>query len=300
MTTGPVTSAATTGPVTIAVLGAGGIMGSAMAVNLARSGFRVRAWNRTRAKAGPLASEGIAVAGTPAEAADGAGVVVTMLADLESVAAAMDGRHGAIAAMDPGSIWLQMSTIGETGTDRCAELAATHEVPFFDTPVLGSRQPAEQRKLVILASGPAHLRDQVQPVFDALSHRTLWLGPAGAGSRLKLVLNSWVLTIVEAGAEIIALAEAFALDPNLIFEALDGSTLDLPYLRLKGKAMIERDFEPAFRLSLAAKDAALVADSASRAGLHLPLLTVISDRLAEGAKHYPDKDMSATYLTSAH
>ena len=283
------------------MLGAGGIMGQAMAANLARSGFDVRAWNRSRAKAEILALDGAFVAGTPAEAADGADVVLTMLADLEAVAAAMDGRQGAIAAMDPGSIWLQMSTIGEAGTGRCAELAAKHEVAFFDAPVLGTRLPAEQRKLVILASGPAtsSLRDLVQPIFEALGRKILWLGPAGAGSRLKLVLNAWVLTVVEAGAEIIALAEALGLDSHLIFDALEGSNLDLPYLRLKGESMTRRDFEPAFRLSLAAKDAALVDDSARRAGLDLPLLKTLSDRLAEGAKQHGDKDMSATYLTSA-
>ncbi len=290
----------TNGPAAIAVLGAGGIMGKAMAANLARSGFDVRAWNRSRAKAEPLAFDGAAIAGTPAEAAGGADVVLTMLADLDAVAAAMDGRHGAITAMDPGTIWLQMSTIGDTGSDRCADLAAKHDVAFFDAPVLGTREPAEQRKLVILASGPdsADVRAQVQPVFDALGHRTLWLGPAGAGSRLKLVLNAWVLAVVEAGAEIITLAESFRLDPSQFFDALEGGSLDLPYLRLKGQAMIARDFEPAFRLALAAKDAALVDAAARRAGLDLPLLAVLSERLAEGAKHHAEKDMSATFLTS--
>ena len=288
-------------PASVAVLGAGGIMGQAMAVNLARSGFDVRAWNRSRRKAEPLALEGAAVADTPAEAADGADVVLTMLADLEAVAVAMDGRQGAIAAMDPGAIWLQMSTIGEAGADQCAELAAKHEIAYFDAPVLGTRQPAEQRKLIILASGPSSttLRDQVQPVFDALGQRTLWLGAAGEGSRLKLVLNAWVLTVVEAGAELITLAEGFGLDPHLIFDALDGTSLDLPYLRLKGKAMISRSFDPAFRLALAAKDAALADDAARRAGLDLPLLTLLRTRLAEGTREHPDKDMSATYLTSA-
>ncbi len=305
MTAGPVAPAtpgsaapATACPAGIAVLGAGGTMGQAMAANLARSGFEVRAWNRSRPKAEPLAAEGVLIAETPAEAADGAGLVLTMLADLEAVAAAMDGRHGAITVLDPGSIWLQMSTIGDAGTARCAELAAKHQLAFFDCPVLGSRVPAQERKLVVLASGPEELRDQVQPVFDALGPKTLWLGQAGAASRLKLVLNAWVLTVVKAGAEIIALAESFGLDPHLIFEALEGTALDTPYLRLKGKAMTDRNFEPAFRLALAAKDAALVDEAARQAGLDLPLLTVISERLAEGAKRHGDKDMAATYLTS--
>jgi 3-hydroxyisobutyrate dehydrogenase len=282
---------------TVAVLGAGGLMGEAIAANLARSGFAVRGWNRTRAKAEGLAAEGVTLTDTPAQAAGGADLVVTMLADLEAVTATMDGQDRALAAMGPDAIWVQMSTIGDCGTARCADLARKHEVALFDAPVLGSRQPAEQRKLVILASGPEELRGRVQPVFDALGPKTIWVGSAGAGSRLKLALNAWVLAVVEAGAEIIALAEGLGLDPTLIFEALKGGMLDLPYLRMKGEAITERDFEPSFRLALAAKDAALVEDAAKRTGLDLPLLTALSDRLAEGARQHGDKDMCATYLT---
>jgi 3-hydroxyisobutyrate dehydrogenase len=280
----------------VAVLGAGGLMGQAMAANLARAGFPVRAWNRTRAKAEPLAADGAEILASPAEAVHGAGVVLTMLADSRAVTAAM---AAALPSMAPGAIWLQMSTIGEEGTARCAELAHGRGVSFVDAPVLGSRQPAEEGNLVVLASGPQSARPRVQPVFDVLGRRTIWLGEAGAGSRLKLVLNAWVLAVVEAGAEIIALAEGFGLDPRLIFDALDGGSLDLPYLRVKGMAMIERDFTPAFRLALAAKDAALVDESARRHGLNLPLLTTISERLADGARESGDADMSATYLTSA-
>lgn len=286
-------------PEPVAVLGAGGTMGFPIAGNLARAGREVRAWNRSRGKAEPLAEDGALIARTPAEAATGAGVVLTMLADTDAVLAAMDGPDGALPAMDPAALWLQMSTIGEDGTRRCAELAAGRGIAFADAPVLGTRQPAEQRKLVVLASGPGVARPRLQPVFDAIGQKTIWVGEAGAGTRLKLVTNSWVLSVVEAGAETIALAEGLGLDPALLFEALEGGTLDLPYLRLKGEAMAARDFEPAFRLSLAAKDAGLVTDAAGRRGLDLPLLRTIAERLAEGAREHGDKDFSATFLTSA-
>jgi 3-hydroxyisobutyrate dehydrogenase len=286
-------------PEPVAVLGAGGTMGFPIAGNLARAGREVRAWNRSRGKAEPLTEDGALISGTPAEAATGAGVVLTMLADTDAVLAAMDGPDGALPAIDPAAIWLQMSTIGEDGTRRCAELAAGRGIAFADAPVLGTRQPAEQRKLVVLASGPHGARPRLQPVFDAIGQKTIWVGEAGAGTRLKLVTNSWVLAVVEAGAETIALAEGLGLDPALLFEALEGGTLDLPYLRLKGKAMAARDFEPAFRLSLAAKDAGLVTDAAGRRGLDLPLLRTIAERLAEGAREHGDKDFSATFLTSA-
>jgi 3-hydroxyisobutyrate dehydrogenase len=297
---------------TVAVLGAGGIMGFPIARNIARAGFPLRAWNRTRDKASPLEGDGAHVAATPAEAAGGASVVITMLADEDAVRSAMEGRDGALSVMsgqesgradDPGggahALWVQMGTIGEEATKRCAELANTRGVGFVDAPVLGTKQPAEQGKLVILESGPEEARPRLQPIFDAIGHRTIHAGEAGAGSRLKLVTNNWVLAVVAAGAETIALAEGLGLDPDLFFKAIEGGTLDLPYLRMKGKAMTERDFTPAFALKLAAKDAMLVRAAARERGLNLPVADAIADRLAAGAKEHPDLDMSATYLTSA-
>ena len=175
-------------------------------------------------------------------------------------------------------------------------------VTLFDAPVLGTKQPAEQGKLVILASGPdddGGARAAVQPIFDAVGQKTMWLGAVGEGTRLKLVANAWVLTVVEGGAETIAFAEGLGLDPSLLFEAIEGGALDLPYLRLKGKAIAERNFEPSFRLTLAAKDARLIEESAQRRELDVPLFSTIRRRLAEGAKDHGDEDMSATYWTSA-
>jgi 3-hydroxyisobutyrate dehydrogenase len=192
-----------------------------------------------------------------------------------------------------------MSTIGEEATEWCAGLAGRYDVVFVDAPVLGTRQPAEQGQLVVLESGPPEARPRVQPVFDAIGHRTIHAGPAGAGTTLKLVTNSWVLAVVEAGAETIALAEGLGIDPTLFFQAIEGGPLDLPYLRMKGRAIAERDFTPSFRLRLAAKDADLVEDAALHHGLNLPLLDVVARRLGEGASEHGDQDLSATYLTSA-
>jgi 3-hydroxyisobutyrate dehydrogenase len=288
-----------TGHEVVAVLGAGGTMGRPIAANIARAGIEVRAWNRSREKAEPLAADGARIADTPAAAADGASLILTMLADADAVIDSMDGDRGGLASANASTVWIQMGTIGETGTERCAELARKHGVVFVDAPVLGTRQPAADGKLIVLSSGPEDARDRVQPIFDAIAQKTIWVGEAGAGTLLKLVTNSWVLAVVEAGAETIALAEGLGLDPSLFFDAIDGGPLDLPYLRMKGKAISERDFEPAFKLRLAAKDAKLVDDSATRRDLDLPLLRVVAERLAEGVGEHGDEDLSATYLTSA-
>jgi 3-hydroxyisobutyrate dehydrogenase len=285
----------TTPQQTLAVLGAGSTMGQPMARNLARAGFDVRAWNRSREKAAALAGDGVALCDTPAQAVEGAAVIVTMLSDGAAVLAV---AQDALPAATDGATWLQMSTIGIDATERCIELAERHRLGFVDAPVLGTKAPAEQGTLVVLSSGPDELREPLEPIYDAVGQRTMWLGEAGTATRLKLALNAWVLTLVEGTAETLALAEGLGLDPSLVLDAVAGGPLDLPYLQLKGKAMLERNFDPSFRLALAAKDAGLVEEAMAQAGLDLPLLNTIRERLDEAAVEHGDKDMAATFLSS--
>jgi 3-hydroxyisobutyrate dehydrogenase len=279
---------------TIAVLGAGGTMGLAMARNLARAGFTVRAWNRTAGKAAPVQEDGGVLCGSPAEAAAGAGILLTMLSDADAVLAAAGEDVVAGAAL-----WLQMSTIGLDGTARCAERAQRLGVPFVDAPVLGTKQPAQEGKLLVLASGPDEARERADAVFGVVGRRTMWVGEAGTATRLKLVCNAWLLALVEGAAESLALAEGLGLDPALLLEAVGGGPLDVPYLQLKGRAMIERSFAPSFSLALAAKDAGLVEDAAHRHGLDLPTLAAIRRRLDAGAREHGEEDMAATFRLSA-
>jgi 3-hydroxyisobutyrate dehydrogenase len=281
---------------TVAVLGAGGTMGLPMARNIARAGLRVQGWNRTPEKARPLADDGVQVARDARAAVEGADVVITMLADADAV---LEVMGEAIDAMREDAVWLQTSTIGEAGIEACAALADRRGIRLVDAPVLGTKAPAEQGKLVVLGSGPEGLREGLAPIFDAIAQRTMWVGETGAGTRLKVVVNSWIVTVVEGGAETIALAEGMGVDPALMFEAIEGGALDLPYLRMKGEAIAKRDFDPSFSLRLAAKDAGLVQESAGRRDLDLPALEAIRRRLDEGVPEHGDEDMSATFLTSA-
>jgi 3-hydroxyisobutyrate dehydrogenase len=280
---------------TVAVLGAGGIMGRPMAANLCRAGIAVRAWNRSPDKAAPLRQEGAEVVESPAHAAQGADIVLTMLADTDAV---LESVTPALEAAGPDALWLQMSTVGEEGIDRCLALARSHGIAMIDAPVLGTKQPAQDGALVVLASGPEDLRERAAPVFDAVGAKTIWVGEAGAGTRLKLVANSWVLTVVEGVAETFALAQGLGLDPRLFLDAIAGGGLDLPYLRLKATAILAGDFDPNFSLRLAAKDARLVDASARAHDLDLPLFATIAQRLSKGAQTHGEKDMSATYLTA--
>ncbi|GAA1205670.1 NAD(P)-dependent oxidoreductase [Prauserella alba] len=285
------------GAATVAFLGAGGLMGLPMARNLTHAGFAVRAWNRSREKTEPLsADDGVVVTDDVAAAVTGADVVVTMLADTGAVIEALGGELDALA---DDALWLQTSTVGVDGTRRLAELAAAHDVTFVDAPVLGTKAPAESGDLVVLASGPDDVHERADAVFDAIGKKTIWVGEAGAGSRLKLVANAWVMSLVEATAETVALAEGLDVDPQLFLDSVAGGPLDLPYLQAKGAMMIARNFEPSMKLALAAKDARLIDDAADEAGLDLPMLRTIRHRFGEGVADHGDEDMAATYLTSS-
>jgi 3-hydroxyisobutyrate dehydrogenase len=267
--------------VRVTVLGAG-IMGAPMTRNLVAAGHEVRVWNRTREKAESLGAEVL-----DAPTAEGADVVITMLADGDAVEAVMEG-----VTLTADQVWWQSSTVGVAATERLEKLAG--EAAFVDGPVLGTRQPAEAGQLTVLASGAG--RDRLGPVFDAVAAKVIDLGhEAGKGSRLKLVLNAWVVTLVEGVAESIALAEGLGLDPRLFLDIIDGGPLGPPYAKLKGTAMIERNFEPSFPLALAAKDAGLVDEAARAIGLDLPLPAAIRDQMLKAiAAGHGDEDMAAT------
>jgi 3-hydroxyisobutyrate dehydrogenase len=277
----------------IAVLGTG-VMGAPMARNLARAGHEVRAWNRTHEKAAALRNDGVAVHDDPASATAGADVVLTMLADADAV---LDVA-GAVELAN-GQIWWQASTIGLDGTDRCLDIASQAGAAFVDAPVLGTRQPAEEGKLVVLAAGPPEALDACADLFDAVGARTLRLGDAGEGTRLKLAVNSWVLAVTQGAAETVALTQALGLDPNLVLEAVEGGGLDLPYFRMKARLMMDEDFPPSFALTLAAKDARLVVDAAERSGADVPVARAVAARMTEGAEAgHGAEDMAATYRLS--
>jgi 3-hydroxyisobutyrate dehydrogenase len=281
---------------TLALLGTG-TMGAAMGRNLLAAGFDVRAWNRTSAKAAPLAERGATVASSPAEAAEGAGILLTMLADGPAVEAAVAGPSGALAALGRGALWVQSSTIGIADTGRLAGLARQHEVGFVDAPVLGTRVPAEKGELTVLASGPDSARERCQPLFDAIGSRTIWLGEAGAGTRLKLVTNTWIAGLVGSLASTIALARALGVDPERFLEAIEGNAMWSAYARIKGELMIARDYSPpSFSARLAAKDVRLAREAAARHGADLVLLRVVEDLYREAIERgLGDTDMAAVY-----
>jgi 3-hydroxyisobutyrate dehydrogenase len=279
----------------VTVLGTGR-MGAPFAHNLLSAGFPVTVWNREPKAAAPLADAGAALARSPAAAVDGADVVITMVTNGDAVAQTMTGSTGALETLRAGSVWIQMGTIGVEWTERFATLAASRGVQFVDAPVSGSSGPATDGTLIVLGSGPEEIQARVQPVFDAIGRKTLWLGPAGNGSRLKLVLNNWLAAEVEGMAETIALTQALGLDPQLFLEAIDGEPLGSPYAVAKGQAMIAGEFAPGFALRLGLKDVDLALDAARESNLELPITAAVAQRFEQAvADGHADEDVASVF-----
>ncbi len=276
---------------TVAVLGTG-IMGAGMTRSLLREGLEVTVWNRSTEKAQPLADDGAQVADSAADAVATADVIITMLFDTDAVAGTMEG---ALDRAREGAVWLQTSTVGVAGTERLAGIARDKGVAMIDAPVLGTKAPAENGQLVVLASGPSSLREKVQPLLDAIGQKTQWVGEElGEGSKLKLAVNAWIATVVNGVGQSMALARGLGLDPQQFLDAVSGQAVDAPYVQLKGKAMIEGDYTPSFELDGVIKDVDLVLAAMDDAGTDPTLARALRDRLtaASDAGH-GSEDMAA-------
>jgi 3-hydroxyisobutyrate dehydrogenase len=279
----------------VAVLGTG-IMGSAMTRNLLAAGLNTTVWDRSASATAPLAQAGARVAPSAADAVAGANVVIMMLPTAE-VATAVLFDGGVAAALAVGAVCAQMGTIGVSGTleidRRLVQLRP--DVMFVDAPVSGSKGPAESGQLLILAAGPAAAEPVLRPAFSAIGRKTVWLGQAGDGSRMKLAVNAYMAFLIEGVAEALELAGRFGIDPAKLEEAIAGGPLDAPIADAKLHKMEVGDFAPEFPLEWALKDVDLALAEAG--DVPLPLLAALSRqwRAAVDAGHGRE-DISAARL----
>jgi 3-hydroxyisobutyrate dehydrogenase len=277
----------------VAVLGTG-IMGSAMARNLLAAGLRTTVWDRSAGAIEPLGAAGALVAGSPQDAMADARVVITMLPTAEVVSSVM---RPALNAFARGAVWAQMGTIGITATAGLDDMVGQlrPDVMFVDAPVSGSKGPAEAGQLLILASGPAAAEAPVQPVFSAIGRKTVWLGQAGQGSRMKLVVNAYLSFLIEGVAETLELGSQLGIDPAGLDAVIEGGPLDAPLADAKLHKIVRGDFTPEFPLEWALKDVDLAIEAAH--GTSLPMLGALSRQwhLAVEAGYGRD-DISAARL----
>lgn len=272
-----------------------GIMGGGMVRTLIRSGYSPVVYNRTRVKAEEAAKGGGSVVDTPAEAAAGAEVLFTMLADPAAVAACFEGADGILSQLASGTVVIDSSTISQPVTLKIAEQVGAKGAQFLDAPVTGSKNEAESGKLGFLVGGDAEVLESVRDVLECLGSIT-HMGATGMGVCTKLVNNLVVAGSLQAFNEGMVLAARAGLDPDRMYSVLMGN----PRARCgitewKGSTILQRDFTPFFALKLMGKDVRLALETAEQLGVDLPsaraLKTVYDACLAEGLA---EEDFSAS------
>lgn len=278
---------------TITVLGTG-IIGTAVAKNLQKSGFKVRVWNRTRSKAEKLQPAGITVCDSPQEAVQDTDVIISLLKDGSAVLEVMQSIE---ECLSEGTIWVQMSTVG-LDIDALTAFAKQYKLIFFDAPVQGTKQPAEQGQLIILASGSISHRQAVESIFEAIGKHTVWVSEQpGASSRLKLALNSWVFALTHGVAESLSLAKELGIDPNLVVDVVTGGPMDNAYFQQKAQAILTDDYTTSFSIANAVKDAGLVVSAAEKQALQMDITRAGQQRFQRALDQgHGDKDMAASGL----
>jgi 3-hydroxyisobutyrate dehydrogenase len=267
-------------------------MGSAMAHRLLDQGIAVLAWDRDSEQLGALEGRGGQPAERPSEVVSGAGVVITML---PTAAIVLDIVGPLLNSWPASTVWLQMSSVGAAEADQLTQVAEEHGITLVDAPVSGSTHPAEEGQLTILASGPDSARAAVEPVFDALGSRVLWVGEAGMGSRLKLATNHWMISTVTALAESLHLCEAMGLDQQHFKALLEGGPLGSVYALQKLEEMRRHEYPAGFPVRLALKDLELVREVEQDSRSAMPVLDVVLERFLATSPALGDQDLAAIY-----
>lgn len=276
----------------VAVLGLGA-MGHAFAANLLKKNFTVYGWNRTPGRGDDLVSEGLVQRETAAQAVSDAQVIIAMLTDGDATLAAIR----AIAPSCPqNATFCQMGTIGIQETADAIALLETlrPDMLYLDAPVSGTKAPAENAQILVMASGDQQRAGAAQQVFDAISRGTQWYGDAGNSQKMKLVINAWLISMMQGVAESMQLAKQFGFTPGQLWETLDGGPLAAPYVKGKLEMIRKEDYTPQMQLQHALKDARLALANAPQGTM--PMMSEIVDMWSQASQGgLAEQDLAAVY-----
>ena len=243
-----------------------GIMGRPMAENLLGAGVSLAVFNRTGEKAVPLKGKGARVAKTPKAAAEGTDAIIFMLTGPEAIDAVLDGPDGVLAAAPAPATLINMSTVPPAYTRRLAARLADKGVSFVDAPVLGTKKPAEDGALVILAGGEKEAVDQLEPVFSVLGKKTVFCGAAGTGSAMKMTAN-FLLAVMMAGfGEALTFGERNGLSADAVMEVVMAGPLASGLFEMKGAVIRNGEYPPQFPYRHMVKDLRFVLQTADEVG----------------------------------
>ena len=284
---------------TIAFIGLGA-MGSRMAMNLHQAGFKLRVFNRDRAKTKPFAEKGIHVAQSPAEAAKDAEFVVSIVADDVATREVMLGSSGVIGAAAPGTIVIDSSTNTAGMAREVAKAAAARGILYLDSPVSGSLPQAQGKELVIMVGGDKAAFDKAQPVYAGMGRMVRRIGESGSGATLKLINNMLTASLQVALAEGAQVAEAANLDRAAAMEVLNEGAAGSRVLKNKLPKMFNRDFTPQFQLELMDKDVRYFLQLAAELDRPAPLASLVRSQFQAARRAALGKlDSCAVFLRAA-
>jgi 2-hydroxy-3-oxopropionate reductase len=253
-----------------------GLMGRPMGMNLLKAGYSLTVWNRTAARAEALVAAGAKLAHSPAEVAAASDVLITIVSDPPALEAVLWGgsgsgqNSGALAALRPGSIYIDSSTVSPVLARKIARACEERHVAFLDAPVTGGTWGAEKGELVFMVGGDGQVLKDAEPVFKVMGKRWFHLGPNGAGQTIKLAMNLILALQVDALAEALALVEAAGLEGEKLVEVMQSSMARAAVLDVKAPLLLKREYPPSFPLRLMHKDVGLALELAKEAGVTLP------------------------------
>jgi 3-hydroxyisobutyrate dehydrogenase len=279
--------------VSVALLGLG-TMGNGMAANLLKAGFSLAIYNRTASKAERFAAQGARIATSPADAAEGASVILAMLSDDVASRVAWLGPEGALAAAEPGAVLIECSTVSPPWTAELAAQAVRHKLEFLDAPVTGSRTQAESGQLIFLVGGSEAALAGATPVLRAMSKDIVHLGPSGSGARMKLINNFLCGVQVASLAQAIGWIERSGLDRDKALEILKAGAPGSPLLGAVSTRMVDHDYVVNFLLRLMSKDLQYAHADADTIGIDLTTATSAQALFDTASTHgFAEQDMSS-------
>ncbi len=273
-----------------------GIMGQAMAGNLVKAGFKVAVWNRNPEKCVPLVTLGATQLASPAEVAAKCDVTFAMVSDPAAALEVCCGETGVVAGISAGKGYVDMSTVDDVTSRRIAAAVAAAGGRFLEAPVSGTKKPAEDGTLIILAAGDRSLYEEALPAFEVMGKMSPYLGEVGQGAKMKLVVNMIMGGMLTAFCEGLSLGQKGGLDGAQILEILDAGAMANPMFKGKGAMLLKEDYTTSFPLKHMQKDMRLAIALGDSLGQPLPSAAAANESFKQARKEgYADEDIAAVY-----
>ncbi len=275
-----------------------GIMGKAMATNLIRNGFKLTVWNRTLSKCDELVELGASIGETPAAVVKKCKYTIAVLSDPSVSLSVVFDKDGVLEQICPGKGYVDMSTVDADTSSKISEAITSKGGSFLEAPVSGSKKPAEDGQLVILAAGEKALYDEATPAFDIMGKKSFFLGQVGNGAKMKLVVNMIMGSMMNTFSEGLVLADRSGLDPHTLLDVLDLGGIANPMFRLKGPTMIQNSYPPAFPLKHQQKDMRLALALGDENAVSMPVAAAANEAFKKARSlGLGDLDFSAVHET---